>query len=132
MEWETSSLKNEITETKLENKEKKKAEQIKEEKNLEEYTLSFDLQITSKFSFDKKILKINELPNNRLGILFPDSLLIYNLNNFQKIDEMQLPFTDINYNDDKIFNFLELKNSDLVYYHPKKYYFIKHQKKVIN
>ena len=38
MEEKTSSLKNQISETKLENKEEKKTEQIKEGKNKEENT----------------------------------------------------------------------------------------------
>ena len=74
---------------------------------------------------DKEILKINELSNNRLGILLPNSLLIYNLNNFKKIDEIQLPFIGRYYNDDKIFNFLELKNSDLVLISSEKILFYK-------
>ena len=121
MEEELSSLNIEISEAKLENNEEKKAKQIKEEKNLGENTQPFDPKITSKFTFDKKILKINELSNNRLGILLPDSLLIYNLNNLKKIDEIQLPFTGTCYDDDKIFNFVELKNSDLVLLSSKKY-----------
>jgi hypothetical protein len=125
MEEELSSLNIEISEAKLKNNEEKKAKQIKEEKNLGENTQPFDPKITSKFTFDKKILKINELSNNRLGILLPDSLLIYNLNNLKKIDEIQLPFTGTCYDDDKIFNFVELKNSDLVLLSSEKILFYK-------
>ena len=78
-------------------------------------------QIISKMEFENKIIKINELSNKRFGILLNDSLLIYNLNNFKKLYEIELPIKK-NY-DDGIFDFIELKNCDLVLWSLNKVFF---------
>ena len=87
----------------------------------EEKTESNPLQIISKLKFDEGILKINELSNKRIGILLNNSFLVYNLNNFKKLYEIKLPIISQGYYDDKgIFDFIELKNSDLVLWSTEK------------
>ena len=87
----------------------------------EEKTESNPLQIISKLKFDEGILKINELSNKRIGILLNNSFLVYNLNNFKKLYEFKLPIINQGYYDDKgIFDFIELKNSDLVLWSTEK------------
>ena len=106
----------------------------------EEKTESNPLQIISKLKFDEGILKINELSNKRIGILLNNSFLVYNLNNFKKLYEIKLPIISQGYYDDKgIFDFIELKNSDLVLWSTEKIFLyqlleknISYIKKLIN
>ena len=73
------------------------------------------------FRLKEGILKINELSNKRIGILLNNSFLVYNLNNFKKLYEIKLPIISQGYCDDKgIFDFIELKNSDLVLWSTEK------------
>ena len=83
-----------------------------EDNNLNKIELP-SVQIISKQTFDKKrIIKIKELSNGRIGILFEDSLLIENIKTSKKIDEIKLPV--IMHYDEGIFDFIELKNSELI------------------
>ena len=83
-----------------------------EENNLKNIELP-PVQIISKQTFDKKkIINIKELSNGRIGILFEDSLLIENIKTSKKIDEIKLPV--IMHYDEGIFEFIELKNSQLI------------------
>ena len=71
-------------------------EQIKEkesDKQETEVEISFPtLQKTLTFIFDnQRIFKIKEISNKRIGILLENSLRIYNLNSFKKLDEIELP-----------------------------------------
>ena len=77
--------KNEKKELKSENEEQKINGEIKQGENNQKKAL-LALQITKKFSFENnQILKINELSNQRIGILLKDSFLIYDLKKFNKI-----------------------------------------------
>lgn len=77
--------KNEKKELKSENEEQKINGEIKQGKNNQKKA-HLALQITKKFSFENnQILKINELSNQRIGILLKDSFLIYDLKKFNKI-----------------------------------------------
>jgi hypothetical protein len=79
------------------------------------------VQIISKQTFDKnRIIKIKELSNGRIGILFEDSLLIENIKTSKKIDEIKLPV--IMHYDEGIFDFIELKNSELILWSSKTIY----------
>ena len=69
--------------------------------------------------FEDKVLKIDELSGGRIGVLLQNSLLIYNINNFKKLEEIKLP-NQGGYYDERIADFIELKNSDLVLWSPKK------------
>ena len=101
------------TEIKMVNEEQKVNGEAKERENNQNKSL-LSLQIATKFSFEKnKIFKVNELSNKRIGILLIDSLLIYDLKNFKKLDEIKLPFSNDYYNEG-VFDFIETKNSDLV------------------
>ena len=83
-----------------------------EDNNLNKIELP-SVQIISKQTFDKnRIIKIKELSNGRIGILFEDSLLIENIKTSKKIDEIKLPV--IMHYDEGIFDFIELKNSQLI------------------
>ncbi len=83
-----------------------------EDNNLNKIELP-SVQIISKQTFDKnRIIKIKELSNGRIGILFEDSLLIENIKTSKKIDEIKLPV--IMHYDEGIFDFIELKNSELI------------------
>ena len=104
---EALSEKKQNIEIKNENKGEKK-----EENNLKNLELP-SVQIISKQTFDKKkIIKIKELSNGRIGILFEDSLLIEDIKTSKKIDEIKLPV--IMHYDEGIFDFIELKNSQLI------------------
>ena len=120
MEEGLLSEKNQVTKIKKEEKEVK--EQIKlEEENHKSNTESLNFQITSTFNFENsKILKIKELSNKKIGILLNDSLSIYYINNFKKSEEIELPIVNGYSNDERIFDFIELKNSDLVLWAPDK------------
>lgn len=86
--------------------------EIKNEENKE-----FDsLQTITKMTFGNQIIKIKELSNKRFGVLLTNSLLIYNLNTFKKLYEIELPKINKNnyYQEKGIFDFIELKNLDLV------------------
>ena len=120
MEEGLLSEKNQVTKVKKEEKEVK--DQIKlEGENHNTNTESLNFQITSTFNFENsKILKIKELSNKRIGILLNDSLSIYYINNFKKSEEIELPIVNGYSNDERIFDFIELKNSDLVLWAPDK------------
>ena len=120
MEEGLLSEKNQVTKIKKEEKEVK--EQIKlEEENHKSNTESLNFQITSTFNFENsKILKIKELSNKKIGILLNDSLSIYYINNFKKSEEIELPIVKRYSKDERIFDFIELKNSDLVLWAPDK------------
>ena len=104
--------------------EKKEIDQVKEKEiprpEEVEQEISFpSLQKTLTLSFDNtKILKIHELSNKRIGILLTDSLQIYNSKNFKKLEKINLPVSNNN-SDERVFDFIELKNSDLVLWSPK-------------
>lgn len=99
-----------VSESNQSNGEKIGKEQTKEAQQLATHCL----QITTKFNFDhNRIFKINELSNQRIGVLLNNSLLIYNLKSFQILDEVKFPILDCNY-DEGICDFIELKNTDLV------------------
>lgn len=99
-----------VSESNQSNGEKIGKEQTKEAQKLATHCL----QITTKFNFDhNRIFKINELSNQRIGVLLNNSLLIYNLKSFQILDEVKFPILDCNY-DEGICDFIELKNTDLV------------------
>ena len=73
--------------------EKKEIEQIKAQENHKkeiEVEKSFpSLQKTLTFNFDnQRIFKIKEISNKRIGILLGNSLQIYNLNSFKKLEEI--------------------------------------------
>ena len=108
--------------------EKKEIEQIKAQENHKqeiEVEKSFpSLQKTLTFNFDnQRIFKIKEISNKRIGILLGNSLQIYNLNSFKKLDEIKLPISFDYYSDERIFDFIELKNSDIVLWSLKKIFF---------
>ena len=106
--------KNEKKELKSENEEQKINGEIKQGENNQKKAL-LALQITKKFSFENnQILKINELSNQRIGILLKDSFLIYDLKKFKKLYEIKLPVSNDYYHDEEVKDFIELKNSDLV------------------
>jgi len=111
---EIFSEKNQSAETKIVNDKQKVNDEIKQGENNQKRAL-LSLQISTKFSFEEKILKINELSNKRIGILLINSFLIYDLKNFKKLDEIKLPFSNDYYNEGA-FDFIELKNSDLAIY----------------
>ena len=112
---EALSEKKQNIEIKNENKGEKK-----EENNLNNLELP-SVQIISKQTFDKKrIIKIKELSNGRIGILFEDSLLIEDIKTSKKIDEIKLPV--IMHYDEGIFDFIELKNSELILWSSKTIY----------
>ena len=91
-----------------------------EDNNLNKIELP-SVQIISKQTFDKnRIIKIKELSNGRIGILFEDSLLIENIKTSKKIDEIKLPV--IMHYDEGIFDFIELKNSELILWSSKTIY----------
>ena len=80
-------------------------------------------QIISKINFNnKRIITIKELSKNHIGILFIDNLLtIYDSNTFTKINEIKIDINSSNNleendNKNRIINFIELKNSDLVFW----------------
>ena len=89
---EIFSEKNQSAETKIVNDKQKVNDEIKQGENNQKRAL-LSLQISTKFSFEEKILKINELSNKRIGILLINSFLIYDLKNFKKLDEIKLPFS---------------------------------------
>ena len=106
---------------KIEEKDNKKATTNIDEK--ENKTLSFALNNKLNFN-DRKIIKIKELSNNRIGILFVHLLSIYSSKTFKKINEIKLDNTlfknsekDEKNSDNKneiVIDFIELKNLDLV------------------
>ena len=105
-------VKNQIKETKENDKQKKEHS---------------SLQITLNINFEKqKILKVHELSNKRIEILLQDLLLIYDLNTFKKLDEIKLPVVNL-YNEG-FFDFIELKNSDIVLWSPQEILFYKYLK----
>ena len=98
---------------KLKNEEQKFNGEIKQGEIIQKRAL-LSLQLTTKFSFEKnKIFKINELSNQRIGILWKESFLIDGLKNFKKLYEIKLPISK-DYYTEGVFDFIELKNSDLV------------------
>ena len=99
--------------------------QIKEtEENDKHKKEHSSLQITLNINFEnQKILKVHELSNKRIGILLQDLLLIYDLNTFKKLDEIKLPVVNL-YNEG-FFDFIELKNSDIVLWSPQEILFYK-------
>ena len=112
----------------INSKENKELEQIKGKeihKQEIEGEISFpSLQKTLTLNFDnQRIYKIKELSNKRIGILLNHSFQIYNLNSFKKIEEIKLPVSDNYYSDERISDFTELKNSDLVLWSLKKIFF---------
>ena len=103
-------------------------EQIKEkesDKQETEVEISFPtLQKTLTFKFDnQRIFKIKEISNKRIGILLGNSLQIYNLNSFKKLDEIELPISFDYYINEGILDFIELKNSDIVLWSLNKIFF---------
>ena len=103
-------------------------EQIKEkesDKQETEVEISFPtLQKTLTFKFDnQRIFKIKEISNKRIGILLGNSLQIYNLNSFKKLDEIKLPISFDYYINEGILDFIELKNSDIVLWSLNKIFF---------
>lgn len=62
-------------------------------------------------NFDEKIIKVYELSNNRLGVLFKYSLNIYSLIDLRNIDEIKL---NEEYKTKSLINFLELRNFDII------------------
>jgi len=101
--------------------------------------------------YEKKITKINELSNNRIGIIFNDYLVIYSSYKFKEIYRIK-PFHDFekykieppsefnsgtwdnflnvkSYRDSKLNNFLELKNKDLIILSEQKIFYYKLLKK---
>ena len=84
------------------------------DKNKKINSLSFELSL--KFFFDKEdgILSVHEISNNRIGILSLKLLSIYSLKTFSKIDQIDYGNKNKKLNIFKDFNFLELKNFDLV------------------
>ena len=112
----------------INSKENKELEQIKGKETHKQETegeISFpSLQKTLTLNFDNhRIYKIKELSNKRIGILLNYSFQIYNLNSFKKIEEIILPVQDNYYSDERISDFTELKNSDLVLWSLKKIFF---------
>ena len=91
--------------------------------------LFFQLILKMNFLF-KKIITIKELSKSRIGILFNNnSLSIYSSKTFRKINEIEIEINDSSINnpnyDKKIINFIELKNSDLVFWTSKNIFFYK-------
>ena len=89
-------------------------------------------QIISKINFNnKKIITIKELSKKYIGILFIDnSFTIYDSNTFTKINEIKIDINssdnlEENDNEIRIINFIELKNSDLVFWTSEKIIFYK-------
>ena len=89
-------------------------------------------QIISKINFNnKRIITIKELSKNHIGILFIDNLLtIYDSNTFTKINEIKIDINSSNNleendNKNRIINFIELKNSDLVFWTSQEIMFYK-------
>ena len=83
------------------------------------------LQKTFTFNFDNEYIeKIKELSNKRIGILLENSLRIYNIDSFKKLEEIKIPNLSDKYSYGKeIFDFIELKNSDLVLWSPEYIFF---------
>ena len=83
------------------------------------------LQKTFTFNFDNEYIeKIKELSNKRIGILLENSLRIYKIDSFKKLEEIEIPNLNDSYSIGKrIFNFIELKNSDLVLWSPEYIFF---------
>ena len=85
-------------------------------------SLSFTLN--NKLNFNEKIITIQELSNNRFGILFVNLLSIYSSKTLKKINEINLDSTLFQNSEkdeiesenkkDIVIDFIELKNFDLV------------------
>ena len=74
--------------------------------------------------YNELIEKIKELSNKRIGILLENSLRIYNIDSFKKLEEIKIPnLNDIYSYGKQIFDFIELKNSDLVLWSPENIFF---------
>lgn len=118
---EKEAIKEKKNTYKIEEKDNKKTTTNIDEK--ENKTLSFALNNKLNFN-DRKIIKIKELSNNRIGILFVHLLSIYSSKTFKKINEIKLDNTlfknsekDEKNSDNKneiVIDFIELKNLDLV------------------
>lgn len=91
---------------------------------------SFAFQMFLKMNFDnKKIFTVKELSKNRVAILFNNNILeIYNSNTFSKINEIKVNVSPsenlekIGYKN-LVFDFIELKNFDLVFWTVEAIYF---------
>ena len=83
------------------------------------------LQKTFTLNFENELIEhINELSNKRIAILLEHSLRIYNIDSFKKLEEIEIPNLNDSYSVGKrIFNFIELKNSDLVLWSPEYIFF---------
>ena len=83
------------------------------------------LQKTFTFNFEYELIKkINELSNKRIAILLEYSLRIYNIDSFKKLEEIKLPILSYCHYEKQFFDFIELKNSDLVLWSPENIFFL--------
>lgn len=105
---------------------------INKAKAIEKEINPFVFQLSLKMNFDnKKIYAIKELSKNRIGILFNNNILeIYNSITFLKINEIKVnvsPSKNAEENGYKnlAFDFIELKNYDLVFWTIETIYFYK-------
>ena len=78
-------------------------------------------QLRLKINYENPVININVLQNNRIGIIFYDSLIIYSLYTFLEISRIiPLLLKNKKGNEDEtqeaysLKNFVELKNKDLV------------------
>ena len=96
-------------------------------------------QLRLKINYENPVININVLQNNRIGIIFYDSLIIYSLYTFLEISRI-IPLllknrkgnegeTQEAYN---LKNFVELKNKDLVLWTSKIIFFYTLSGKIIN
>jgi len=122
-----TTLEDKILDINLIKKENEKKETNLNEKQKNKY-LSFTLNNKINFS-NKRIITIKELSNNRIGILFVNLLSFFSSKTFKKINEINLDDNpnknsenNENENDEedsddeneKVINFVELKNLELV------------------
>ena len=108
--------------------------------NKNEKVKPLNIQLMSKLSFSNNRFRINnklyririksihEIPNNRVGILTEFYLLIHSLNTFKLIKKLEPDWKSIILEDKKIrycplFDFIILKNNDLVIWNSIKIFF---------
>ena len=117
-------------------------------KKLKEESLPNQLNLI--INFKEGIFNIKELSNNRIGILFEQSLLIYSSHTFKQIYCIK-PFEDLkNYKDkssiseknsdvneylnsdrwNELINFVELKNKDLIIWSHKSFFYYRLSKNI--
>ena len=89
------------------------------EKELSNKKSIISTQLRLKINYENPFININVLQNNRIGVIFYDSLFIYSLYTFLEISRI-IPELLKKENQDKtqdsynLINFIELKNKDLV------------------